>query len=599
MKIKKPNIDNSISFWNEIEQGALSINYNMTEGLTNPSAILDLPDNDTTEIYLFANFDICNFTKYKREHHDWIKLLEKFLITTSSPSNDWTVTKFWKFNGDSLTFRKKVGSVDEICRFVDQAQDHLDKLQEFLNQDNTIYKNIYVKSAVWIAGFSGKTDRVVNNTKFCKSPFGEEFVGENIDEGFRLSSCSKAGKLLVDPKIVAIISLFCSVLDVINEYGEDFWNTDSFLKDLKNDTIKNSLGYNYSNKKVVEISRIIAQKLQPFSCYSSLHNLTKETSERFYLMEFKKCKGVWDDRDYPIFWYIRNPKKCEFVYDEIIAGESLRKHKICKLINDNDDSKNAKKEFEYDRHNLLTICGQIEVLSAIKELVLSLTPNPQGASEETIFDTANLYYMVACVVQKDGRDQGVMIFKRTPQRKHLKHVWDLVPIKHGRTFRPGLDFGICDYLQTMLNHKLNLHEYADKFVMEKDCYRNSIKPYALCNIYRNGENHNGVLCVAGVSVESSIDDFLIEIKNNIVQDDQYCDVKLINLNNICKDSFDITVGELKIRSLSVEEVRKDSNEVAIDPHHDTFCLECDMQNSLGISYLGYSIKQILEERGKR
>ena len=76
-------------------------------------------------------------------------------------------------------------------------------------------------------------------------------------------------------------------------------------------------------------------------------------------------------------------------------------------------------------------------------------------------------------------------------------------------------------------------------------------------------------------------------------------MKLINLNNICKDSFIITVDELKIRSLSIEEVKKDSNDVAIDPHHDTFGSQCDMQNSLGISYLGYSIKQILEERGKR
>jgi len=241
--MKKIDIDNDtvISFWNEIEQGALSINYNTAEGLTSPSAILDLPTDDVTEVYLFANFDICNFTKYKREHHNWIKLLQKFLLTTSSPSNDWTVTKFWKFNGDSLTFRKKVGSVDEICRFVDQAQDHLDKLQEFLNEDNSTHKNIYVKFAVWIAGFSTNESRVVNNTKFSKSPFGEEFVGENIDEGFRLSSCSKAGKLLIDPKIVAIISLFFAVFDIINKYDENFWDLNSFRQDLKSDIIKNSL----------------------------------------------------------------------------------------------------------------------------------------------------------------------------------------------------------------------------------------------------------------------------------------------------------------------------------------------------------------------
>ena len=598
---KNQTQDFSTSFWEELSKKAPSKSYRIAEGVVSPSAIVDLPDNDTTEIFVFANFDICNFTKYKRENHDWIDLLQKFLLTTSSPSSDWSLTKFWKFNGDSLTFRKKVNSVVEICCFIEQAQRHLEKLQEYLNENNTSHKNIYVKSAVWIAGFSNNKHKVVNNTKFRKSPFGEEFVGENIDEGFRLSTCSKAGKLVVDPKIVSIFSLFISSYELAKETQSKLkknFSADEYCKAIVSQLGKDFHKCKSVDKKIKDMQALICESLKDLPTDDFINSLNKIYNS-FYLMEFEKCKGVWDDRDYPIFWYIEDVSKCDFVYDEIVAGVSLRQHKIFSIVYDSKNRDEVKKEFEYNRDNVLTICGQIEVLSSIKELVQFLSAIPQGVSEETIFDTANLYYMVACVVKKDGQDLGVLIFKRTDKRKHLKGVWDLVPIKHGRVFRPGISFSICNYLQYMLNHKLNLKKYADKFVLEQDIYRDSIKPYALCNIYRNGENHNGVLCVAEVDIECTIEEFLEDIKKNLLDETQYCDVKLVTSDNIdekSQDQFDISFNNMKIRSLSPEEVKEDSNEVANDPLYYSFKEDGFGTNGVGISFLGYSIDQILKER---
>lgn len=112
-------------FWSQMLKEVSSEKINIQKGIIDSDIIIKDNDAEKFETYIFANFDICNFTKYKREHSDWVVLLQNFLYTVSNPTSDWSVSRFWKFNGDSLTFRKKVKSVDEICRFLQQTQGHL------------------------------------------------------------------------------------------------------------------------------------------------------------------------------------------------------------------------------------------------------------------------------------------------------------------------------------------------------------------------------------------------------------------------------------------------------------------------------------------
>ncbi len=601
---------NNKQLWNEIINDVQKINFKADQGLIKTSVIVG--DFEKFETYIFANFDICNFTKYKREHSDWVELLKNFLFTVSNPAPDWSVPHFWKFNGDSLTFRKKVKSVYEICFFIKQAQGHLTELQKFLNKTNKSNKYIYVKAAVWIAGFvdpKSPNERLVNNTRFYKSPFGEEFVGENMDEGFRLSMCSKAGKLIIDPKIVLITNLY----SLLNYFVENNKNIGNLKKDeqgkidekgaiefINEQFKKDNIRYDLSNKKILDILLIILHNLLSMEDYKDFKQLVSKTSDCFYLMEYATCKGVWDDRDYPIFWYIEDINNCDLVYDEIVDGKKLREHKLYDLIQK--DNKDYKTYFKNARIDLLNICGQIEVLSTIEQLVKNLSTMPLGYSEETIYDTANLYYMVACVVVKDGIDKGVLIFKRAKARKHLKYVWDLVPVKHSRIYKPNINFSIRDYLLNMIGTRLNLSEnIRNNIVIRKDEIRDSIKPYAICNIYRNGEVHNGILCVAEMNINSKVASFVSEIRNCIKEKNQYDDVQLISLDNINNNDneYDIIIKGKKnytIKSLSPEQVRFDSNEVAIDENYATFTPRSDDACEYGISYLGYSIKQILEER---
>ena len=567
----------------------------------------DSPKNIEYEVFFFANFDICNFTKYKRENRNWTDLLKDYLDSIKNQNSSEFLTQFWKFNGDSLTFKFKVLSVNEICHFIFDAQQHLDNLQTILNKEKRTRKKVYVKASAWIAGFpsgldtnkTNENEYTTNNRKIIVNG-AEEFVGENIDEGFRLCECSKAGKLVVDPKIVALIHLYNFICDRIRVPEN---NSKSVLFDLL-DKVQDDLSIDSYMKPF--LSLVVSKITNVVSTitdddYSSFINdfnpVPNEIVSKLYLMEYRKCKGIWDDRDYPIFWYIEDPKNCELIYDEIVNGKRLREHNLFKLITKSGDI--DLNEFDKGRACIYRVFTQNYVDGVLNELIANLLPMPFGHTDRITLDKANLYFMVACVVKKDNTDVGVLIFRRNEKNRiHLKNVWDLVPIKHSRAYsREG--FVISSYLKVRLTYILNLSDKISKLIqIQSDTDRQSIIPYAMCNIYRRESTHNGVLCVAELDADeyNSIDDLILDIKSGIVKADspQFDDVFLVRYGDIEND-YSINHGDYRIRSLEPSQMEDDARAVSLDKEHVSFHLDGNV-SKFGISFLGLSIKQVLEKR---
>lgn len=534
------------------------------------------------EIFLFANYDICNFTRYKRNNKNWIILLQKFIFSGINSSTEWPM-QFWKFNGDSITYRKKIQSIDELCRFIKKAYVRLENFEKVLNMDSTINETVFIRGSIWISGFKGKScnDYIANNATFLKKQFGQEFVGENIDEGFRLSSCSKASNLAVDPKIVYILNLYDQILSKNCKECPSGFSEDDFNRFLQ-----------------TKIDVLNGSK------YSSARKIIEDTIKKLYLMEYQKCKGVWNDRSYPIFWYIEDINKKKFVYDEIVDGKILLEHKINSYLEGD-----ISKEFSKRRVEIANICFQVGIIETIRSLLMNLDFFPYNPSSgELVFDTAKLYYMIACVIENNSSQQGILIFKRSNNRHHLKNVWDLIPIKHARMKINSSTSVVEDYLKQMLIKELNLDNNNDlnikhmiRFYMDKK--RGSVKPWALCNIYRNGEVHNGILCAASIDIgDLEIDDFIAKMKKGVVtiENNKYSDIKLVTYDEVssCSDesAYDyFTVDNIKIRTLSLEEVSDNSNEVCNNFTYESIFDVLNNETEYGVSYLGYSIKQILSE----
>ena len=532
-------------------------------------------DSKENEIFLFVNFDICNFTKYKREHASWFRLLRKFINVCLNKVSNYPL-EFWKFNGDSITYKLKIQSVHEICSYIKSTLYLLTKIQDEIGVDEI--KKVYVKAGIWICEFPQQYSMYMNNTRIETAMLGREFVGENVDEGFRLCACSKADILVVDPKIVYLINLYDEV--------------------VKADDLKPKC---HVDKKVLEIvqAKINNLALANPDKLAKFKTTIDDVNKNLYFAEFQKCKGVWDDRDYPIFWYVEKIENKNFVYDEIVGKKMLLEHDIYQeSLSAEDDRAKRSHRFKEKKDTLMRICSQNQSVETICPMIDELKLMPDSAtSGKYIFDKANLYYMIACVVRQDGNDLGVLIFRRGDEskRKHLQKVWDLVPVKHARLQSPK------EYLKQMLNQHLSLDKVTSSLSLEIDIdcddERDSIKPYALCNIYRNGEIHNGILCVAELNVEGTpVDNLLNAIREAITDDGYYTDVELVSLDQI--DGQYINKGDgSKIRSLTPQEVETDSDSAWEDGHKSSFEPK-DGEDQYGVSYISYSIKQILGRRGR-
>ena len=543
-----------------------------------------------SEIYLFANYDICNFTKYKRDNKDWTLLLKKFIgVGVNEPSAEWSM-QFWKFNGDSITYRKKIQSIDEICKSIKGALSHLESLQQLLNQDSKTTKRVYIRGALWISGFckgSSISHNATNNIKFDKSQFGQEYVGENIDEGFRLCACAKSGNLAIDPKIVYILNLYSILLNGTELNVPIGWREEVFKSFL--------------SEKIATINSVEA---------IAAKNAVKSVLDKMYLMEFKQCKGVWDDREYPVFWYINDLDRNEFVYDDVVGGKCLYEHDIHKCKEKSSEKEEQLCRFAEYRDELMSICYQVGIINTIEEIVMNLVFFPaESSSGEYVYDAAKLYYMIACLLTNGDEKLGVLIFKRSMSRYHLKGVWDLISIKHAKVKTNSNYCFVESYLKEMLIKSLgtmsdvDVRNMREKISFSMDKKRASLKPLSLCNIYRNGEVHNGVLSVACIDIQGcDVETFVENLKNNLrnanPRECQYTDVKLIKSDDVFlnENGIDyIKVENIKIRPLEIEEISNDSNEVYLDSSHVSRFDVIDNETDYGIAYLAYSIKQVLEE----
>ena len=409
---------------------------------------------------------------------------------------------YWKFNGDEILYKRSIGSLDFVCRIIERAYSHLQKINTEMTK---IIDNISVKATIWLALSETYATHYMNNFSFT---FEDEvdFVGKNIDEGFRLTKCSSMNKIAIDPKIAYIL------LDTYN-----------FLRHPTNRNLNIPF---YKSKNNCDC----------FSFEKTLNDIVF----KLHLVGYTKCKGVWNDNPYPVYWYYDNTQNVEIRYDEFLNGQHLWQKNICAINGET----LALQEYE----NLYKIFAQMGAKKEVDEIynLLSLT----GDFKVSAAGKANLYYMVVCVNPQTNK---VMIAKRSSNRKHLKNVWD---------------FGNVKYQNVNMKDTIE-KEYKNTFGIDIELVidenrGNNIKPFGYCTIYRNCKPHNSILCHAKISNPANLDDEkLVEyIMHN--KSDDYDEIKFVDAKDISH-----------FKSLTLDEIRLDSENAEIGvnaPFKENTCI---------------------------
>jgi class 3 adenylate cyclase len=252
---------------------------------------------DEGGVYLFVSVDMVNSTEFKNKEPRWQFVMHQFYRKVVSELRS-VCPRFnvWKYIGDEVTFWRHVGATDNLAHLVRGVYDALAKICQSLD-DIEVHHGIKTtnvisaKSTVWIASADFVRDanlkrdhglafrhanRIIEEDHIISLVSGGgsqeikafDFIGPEIDIGFRISHFAQRGFLLVSAGVAYLMVQQSRAVDHIGQH-------------LK-------------------------------------------------IVHYEKLKGVWGGRKYPIIWYADTWENVEsrFYYDERLDNEVVAK--VCR-----------------------------------------------------------------------------------------------------------------------------------------------------------------------------------------------------------------------------------------------------------------------------
>jgi hypothetical protein len=258
--------------------GDICMVESQTENLQKVEDSLKNLKDETPEVYngtyLFFSFDLVNSTAFKSKNQNWGKIFDRFFTYCKNQMRDeFPRVLPWKMIGDEILFYLQVASEEELYESPQKSFAVLGKCIEFINQEDQAKSHLSVKATIWVSVVFDSIDRSTTeyaNIIIRERNYGEEvldFLGPDIDIGFRISRYAHNGILVIEAKLACLLT---------------------------------KLKTNLKDEHISKYMRIVS---------------------------FEKLKGVWTDRYYPIVWYRDNWTYSDamFVYDDRFNSEIVAK----------------------------------------------------------------------------------------------------------------------------------------------------------------------------------------------------------------------------------------------------------------------------------
>jgi hypothetical protein len=226
--------------------------------------------SDYTGTYLFFSFDLVNSTAFKNKENNWSKIFDQFFIKCKEEMFrlfPFAVT--WKLIGDEILFYLRVNSDDELYDSPKNTFAVLNNCIEFVNTLPNTKSYLSIKATIWAATASDSND-TERNKIIIERDFDNEildFLGADIDIGFRISKYAISSILVVEAKLACLLTKLKTKME---------------------------------NEHISNYMRIVS---------------------------YEQLKGVWDNRYYPVVWYRDNWTYSNnmFIYDDKYNFEIVKK----------------------------------------------------------------------------------------------------------------------------------------------------------------------------------------------------------------------------------------------------------------------------------
>lgn len=203
-----------------------------------PSVVADAPAQP--ELILFFSFDLVNSTTFKSsEPKLWPLVFNKFYeLANRELKSKLPDSRLWKYNGDEVLYYSKPARVVDIYKSVEVAFDCIASIKRSLNNLYSQTKDqLSIKAILWsavvqqLAPQSLDSDVVVEhegapNISFAftndEGQSAIDFLGPDIDLGFRLAKHISREKLLVSSELTYFLSRAGTPSDYSSKFLERF-----------------------------------------------------------------------------------------------------------------------------------------------------------------------------------------------------------------------------------------------------------------------------------------------------------------------------------------------------------------------------------------
>lgn len=269
--------------------------------------VKDLDNSEYNGVYLFFSFDLVNSTIFKSSNI-WQEVFKRFyeLIETML-KKEFKEIRLWKYIGDEVLLFLKVTNFDQLYKCAPVCSKVVREVIQQLYKDYPDSKKIiFIKSTIWMADVTFQNPKVptgaspveekaknivffVGNSPSWMDGLQVDFLGPDIDLGFRLSKFAQKSKVLISANLAYILN-------------------------RKKGDIES---YEREDRMVIDDS--------------------------YKIISYEILKGIWNNRRYPIIWYGDSWSKEEYDYDEHIESPLVMNvvnnkyqdiNKIGKIISD-------------------------------------------------------------------------------------------------------------------------------------------------------------------------------------------------------------------------------------------------------------------------
>ncbi len=504
----------------------------------------DKYENIYNEIYIFVSFDLVNSTKIKYQYPKWLKLIKRLISVSES---DWVGLSFWKYNGDELLFYAKITALNQLASILHTLYERTIELNEqikriVLNDGNSNYVEdlLGIKTSIWMACVSNEEDSFNSKLEHIDTI---DFAGVNMDEGFRMSKCALQNKFIVDPKIVFLLCLVSEEFNQENskEMSEEYIEFIRLKKQREKLTLQDKFAIFFNRQNNSE------------KIGHETKDMFKTVSENFRFVGYENCKGVWNERNYPIIWYSDNwNKTLEFAkYDEKYFEKYVSEDLLEQFYSDKQIKTLTTLQLLTKIYNDVSIFKQ-----AIDQILLNsnLEVFSNSKLDIQIDSRTYIYYSVVCI---KADTKGVLSFLRSELRGHLPNTWDFEQQKNAQRISG-------EEVITQIEDKFK-NNFGITIKVIRDKKRKSLIPMDVHPIYRRGKLHNGIMCFAYIDDERTEEEILSEINSKLgtvisgYGYSLYSTAKFIHEEDLDLVNSCCLIDGVKVEELTYNEALKDSN----------------------------------------